>query len=138
MEEYQKRKKFPSQIKYEQNNPTITIRLKKYEKEKIEGMAKKAGMSISRLVKISLLNLEEKDFSVAIQKAKEEGIQEGKNIGYQQGLSEGYKKGSYDWSIGCYCWKCGKWFAIKPNSKDHNYIVDEMKGRATCPECQKK
>jgi hypothetical protein len=30
------KKKYPSQIKYEANNPTITIRMKKDEKEKIK------------------------------------------------------------------------------------------------------
>ena len=101
----------------------------------MEGMAKKAGMSISRLVKISLLNLEEKDFSVAIQKAKEEGIQEGKNIGYQQGLSEGYKQGMNEWAIWCDCWRCGKAFYIKPNSKEHHHIIEEMIGRASHLKC---
>jgi len=57
------------------------------EKEKIEKMAKETGKSISNLIKMSLLNLE-KDFSVAIAKAKEAGKNEGMNIGYQNGYNK--------------------------------------------------
>ncbi len=56
--ENKKTKKYPSQIKYEQNNPTITVRMKLYEKEKINEMAKKAGKTISDLIRMALLNLE--------------------------------------------------------------------------------
>ena len=46
-------KKFPSQIKYEKNNPNITFRMKKHEKEKIGQMARKSGKSVSNLVRMA-------------------------------------------------------------------------------------
>jgi hypothetical protein len=58
-------KKYPSQIRYEENNPGITFRMKKHDKEKIKEMAKKSGKSISNLVRMALLDLEA-DFSDTI------------------------------------------------------------------------
>ena len=40
MNEEKKKEKYPSQIKYEQNNPTITIRMKLYDKEKMKDCKK--------------------------------------------------------------------------------------------------
>lgn len=134
MNEYFKRKKYPSQIKYEKNNPTITLRMKKYEKEKIQDMAKKTGKSISMLIRMALLNLE-KDFSAAITKAKDDGKEEGIKIGNQNSQNEGYTKGKNDWAIWCYCWKCIKPLYIIPNSNDHQRIIDEMKGRLSHTQC---
>jgi predicted DNA binding CopG/RHH family protein len=37
------RKKYPSQIKYEKNNPTITFRVKTHEYEQIKQTAYKSG-----------------------------------------------------------------------------------------------
>ncbi len=89
------RKLYPSQIRYEKNNPTITFRMKKQEKERIKQMAKKSGNSVSELVRIALLNLEN-------------------NISEE--YNNGYLKGKNDWAIWCYCWTCKKPIFIKPNS----------------------
>lgn len=43
-------KVYPAQIKYRTNNPTVTLRLRKEEKERLEKMAKEQGVSISYLV----------------------------------------------------------------------------------------
>ena len=67
------RKKYPSQIKYEKNNPTITFRVKTHEYEKIKQMVWKSGKNVSELVRIALLALE-KDFSTAFENAKKQEI----------------------------------------------------------------
>ena len=53
------RKLYPSQIKYLKKNPTITFRMKKKEKDRIKQMATESGKSVSELVRIALLDLEE-------------------------------------------------------------------------------
>lgn len=129
------RKKYPSQIRYEKNNPTITIRMKKEEKEKIQQLTQKAGKNISTLVRTSLLGLQ-KDFSAAYKKSYDRGRQEGMTIGQQKGYNEGYTNGSNDWAIWIECWKCRKTLFIKPNSADHQRTMNEMQGHlnhGTCP-----
>ncbi len=43
-----KRKEFPSQKKYRMNNPSITFRLKKGDKEKLDAILKASGMPLSK------------------------------------------------------------------------------------------
>jgi hypothetical protein len=118
MESYQKRKKFPSQIKYEKNNPTITFRIRKYEKEKIIQMSEESGKNISELVRTALLDLE-RDFSDVI-----EDIEARKDV---QCMNK--------WAIWCYCVKCQDKAYIVPNSKSHNIIIEQMSGYFVHPEC---
>jgi len=43
-----KRKEYPSQKKYRENNPSITFRLKKEDKEKLEAIIEATGKSLSQ------------------------------------------------------------------------------------------
>ena len=46
-------------------------------------------------------------------------------------------RGMNDWAIWCYCYNCPKVLFIKPNSDDHEKIIDQMKGylkHSQCPE----
>lgn len=101
------RKLYPSQIRYLKENPTITFRMKKKEKEKIKQMANKSGKSVSQLVRIALLDLEEN---------------------FSKDYNNAYSKGMTDWSIWCFCWKCKKSIYIKPKSDEHNKIIEKMNG----------
>ena len=96
------RKLYPSKIRYLNENPTITFRMKKEEKKRIQQMAKASGKSVSQLVRIALLN-QEGNFSEAFDNA--------------------YNKGMNEWAIWCFCWKCKKSIHIKPNSDDHKKII---------------
>jgi hypothetical protein len=99
------KKKFPSQIRYERNNPPIGCRVKREEKVKIEQRAKKTGYSVSQLVRMSVLN-QEIDFSK-----------------YEKKLTEElYEKAKKDWAIWYYCAGCRRIIYIKPYSDDHNVI----------------
>jgi flagellar biosynthesis/type III secretory pathway protein FliH len=133
------KKKFPSQIRYEENNPLICFRLKKHEKEKIRKMAYLNGESISNLVRKALLGLEQ-DFSFAISKEKEksyqDGYQKGNQDGFQNGTNDGYDRGMNEWAIWVFCRICNKSLYVKPNSKEHIAIIDFVKGffsHQTCP-----
>ena len=131
------RKKYPSQIKYENENPTITFRVKIKEKEDIQNMAHHTGKSISELVRIALLSLE-KDFTHTYNSYYESGKKEGIKIGDKEGDKKGYERGKNDWAIWVPCWKCNFRYVlyIKPNSTDHQKVIDEMRGRLShdiCP-----
>jgi flagellar biosynthesis/type III secretory pathway protein FliH len=129
------RNKYPSQIRYENENPTITFRMKIKEKEKIENMAHHSGKSISELVRYALLGLE-KDFTHTYESNYSFGKEEGIKIGKQKGYNNGYTDGMNNWAIGVPCWKCHKTVYIKPNSTDYEQTLNEMKGRLshdTCP-----
>lgn len=118
MNEKIKKEKYPSQIKYEQNNPTITIRMKLYDKEKIDKMAKRTGKSVSMLIKMVLLN-QEKDFTKAINQAYNEGL----NVGDTQGCERGKK----DWAIQYPCNICSNSLYVIPNSECHKAIIEFLK-----------
>ena len=81
--------------------------MKKEEKERIQQMANKSGKSVSELVRIALLNLEEN---------------------YSETYNNAYNKGANDWAIWCFCWKCKKSIHIKPKSDNHNIILEKTDG----------
>ena len=105
-------KKYPSQKKYEAENPAITIRLKKREKEQIKEMAEKTEKSVSELVRMALLDLEI-DFSNAIAEAEKRG----------------YEKAKDDYGIFFPCKICGGLEYILPNSPCHEAVVEFLKER---------
>jgi flagellar biosynthesis/type III secretory pathway protein FliH len=134
------KKKYPAQLRYEAKNPAITFRMKKYEKEMIQEMAKKSGKSVSELVRYALLNLQ-KDFSESYNKTYNDGHKKGYDEGYEKGKKNGYKNGyengTNEWAIWVPCYNCWKPLFIKPNTDDHKKTIDEMKGRLkhiTCPD----
>ena len=110
---YTEIKKYPSQIKYEKNNPTITFRMKKHEKERIRLMVESSGKSISQLVRENLLQAE-------------------------KNYSDAYEKGKEQHRIWIFCNVCGKAIYILPNSNDHKAIIEYMKenrwGHPNCHE----
>ena len=108
------RKLYPSQIRYLKENPTITFRMKKNEQERIKQLANQSGKSVSELVRIALLDLEEN---------------------FSEDRKNSYNRGKNDWAIWCFCWKCGKPVYIEPNSYYHNEICDRMKGNVSHFQC---
>ena len=132
------RKIFPSQRRYMDENPAITFRMKKEEKERIVQMADRSGKSVSELVRIALLDLE-KNFTATYDKISNQehrsGFDLGHNQGYKKGWDEGYDKGRIDWTVWSYCYKCGKSVYIMPNSEDHTCMIDRMTGYLSHPNC---
>ena len=120
------RKIYQSQRQYMDENPAITFRMKKEEKERIVQMAELAGKNVSELVRVALLGLEE-DFSEAYEKAR----------------SEEYKKGFMDaknaYRLWFYCYVCGDVIDLLPNSDIHKAIIGYLKNeRWGHTECVKK
>ena len=94
--------KYPSRIKYEEDNPAITCRVPKELKEKIEKMKKMTGKSISQII-VEILTNAEIDFSKVVEKVKKEN------------------------AIWYYCYKCLKTSYMKPLSRDHKAMIEYMK-----------
>ena len=115
-------KKYPSQKKYEAENPTLTIRLKKREKEKIKEMSEISETSVSDLARVSLLDLH-KDFSKAYEDAQNQGYE----IGFEEGDKNGYGRGKEEWGIQFPCAKCGKLEYIPSNSPCHQAVLEFFK-----------
>jgi len=132
------RKRFDSQIRYEEKNPLISFRLKKDEKSKIKLMADRSGKSVSELIRIALLDLE-KDFTQKKKKISNQehrsGFDLGQDQGYKKGYDEGYDKGRIDWTVWGYCSICGKLVYIMPNSEDHKRMISRMNGYLIHPNC---
>lgn len=112
-------KTYPSQKRYQENNPAITFRLKKSEKEKIDRMVERTGKSISDLVRMAFFDPEKGIFELF-----HHGIHEGLQIASDQG-------GFY-----FYCAVCGEKMYISPNSEIHNAVIQYLKqqgwGHAGC------
>jgi hypothetical protein len=86
----------------------------KEEKERIVEMAELAGISISELVRVALLDLEE-DFSEAYEEAR---------LG---GYDHGFLNAKRTYRIWNFCNVCGKAIEILPNSDAHKAIIDYMR-----------
>jgi len=121
------RKKYPSQIKYEENNPTITFRMTKEEKTEIEQMAEDSGKSISELVRIALLGLKE-NFKETLERKRSEGYRHGENNGKRMGKEEGLAEGKDKYAIRINCWRCHKPICIEPNSPYYDTIIRRTSG----------
>ena len=120
------RKIYPSQRRYMEQNPAITFRMKKEEKERIVEMAELAGKSISDLVWVALLGLEE-DFSEVYEEARIDGY------------NHGFRNATRAYRIWYFCAVCGKAIEILPNSNAHKAIIDYLKREGWAhSECHKK
>jgi len=127
------KKKYPSQEKYERENPSITFRVPIDVKEKIDQLVETTGKSISQIMRETLFYAE-KEYSEIF----EQGHVEGLDVGINAGINRGKRK----WAIWCYCNVCGKKIYIEPNSDVHNAIIKYMKeqgwGHAECHKSNKE
>lgn len=111
-------KLYPSQEKYLAENPAITCRVKKEEKEKIDRLVEITGKSISQIIRETLFYAE-KEYSDVYDKGYEEG--------HDFGLDYGYRKGKIDWQIKIPCDCCEEDLYLVPNSDWHKVIKDYLK-----------
>jgi len=72
------KKKYPSQEKYERENPSITFRVPIDMKEKIDQLVETTGKSISQLIRETLFYAE-KEYSEIQEKSHSEGFDVGNN-----------------------------------------------------------
>jgi hypothetical protein len=130
------RKKYPSQIRYEEKNPAITFRMKEEEKERIVLMAEKSGKSISELVRMALLGFENK-FNKAVDETAKKMYPDLWETDRITEFMDGEKYGRKEWGIWVICYICKKMLYIKPISKNHIMIIEEMTGKLKHDQCPK-
>ena len=117
------RKIYKSQKRYMDENPAITFRMKKEEKERIDAMSESSGRSISDLVRTSLLGLEQ-DFSEEYEKIRIDGY------------NHGYRNAKRKYRTWHFCNVCNNAIDILPNSDAHKAIIQFMKeGSWGHPQC---
>jgi flagellar biosynthesis/type III secretory pathway protein FliH len=126
-------KKYPSQIKYEQENPLICFRVKRDEKEKIKQIVEITGKNESQIMRETLFYAE-KEYSDVYKK--------GYDKGYNDGYDEGNDKGKEDWRIWFFCSICGEMMFVDPDSDSHNAIIKYTKksgwGHSKCYKKQRE
>jgi len=132
-----------SRKKYEKNNPNWTVRMPLSWHEEYEIYVKKFGLSRREFMGVSLekikLNFEQirtqaynEGFAVGRKQGHQEGYAEGETTGYNKGREEGFAEGKHvgidqgkgEWGIWYLCCICGGFIYVKPNSEEHNEIVD--------------
>ena len=124
----EKKHKPPSRIKYEKNNPVWSVRLTKELYAVLNKFLRKSMQSRRKFVAIALKK-QYVDYSKIRDQAYNKGSNNGYERGYEKGKNDGYNKGMNQWAIWVYCYNCWKEIFIKPNSKDHKEVIEEMKGR---------
>ena len=126
----------PSRVRYEKNNPVWSVRMPKEWIDELEIELKANGQSRKEFLGIAL-NKQRLNAEKIRVTWRKKGYNQGNKDGYKNGYNEGYEKGMNDWAIWCYCYNCNKAIFIKPNSDDHEKIIDQMKGylnHSQCPE----
>jgi predicted DNA-binding protein len=109
-----KRRYYPSQERYQADNPTVSFRLPKEDKDRLEEIAKMEGTTIGQYVR---------DFLKGIVEEKK---------GYYEGYNEGLKKGRESWKIQWDCSVCGNVHVIQPNSWVHELIASSLHKQRVC------
>ena len=119
---------YPSQKRYYANNPTVSFRLPKVLKKKLEKLDERGDMTMGQYVRDFLEGIIE-------EREKEDKI-------YIRGLEDGYRKGREAWQIYFKCSVCFENIYIKPMSEAHKEIIVhfgmERWGHEACIEERKK
>jgi len=102
-------KLYPSQIRYYDEHPAVTFRLRKEEKKRIELLAERTGKSVSTLVSEALLGAEKNDSEI-----------------YEKGFNDGYNQAVREWKIFYFCKICGEMIYVVPCSDSHGALIDYM------------
>jgi len=100
---------YPSQIRYYDEHPAMTFRLRKEEKEILKLLVERSGKSISQLVRETLL-----------------GAEKSNSEPYEKGFNDGYNKAALEWKVFYFCKVCGEMIYITPTSDSHEALVKYM------------
>jgi flagellar biosynthesis/type III secretory pathway protein FliH len=111
------KKKFPSTIKYEKNNPAITFRIPLEDKQKITQLLKITGKSLSQIIRETIFYAD-KEYTEIINKARKEGF------------TEGFEKAKKIYEIWYTCFICEEKLTIFPNSEVHNAMIEYMREKS--------
>ena len=81
----------PSRLRYESNNPTVSVRISQELKGELEDMRVTSGLSIADILKAGLDKLEPEV-----------------NQFYERGFSDGYDAGKQEFELMVTCFGCGR------------------------------
>jgi len=109
-----KNHKSPSRIKYDQNHPTISVRLPKDKREKLLAMLKTMDVTLPQLI----LNF------IGEYEIKIKPIEIIKGASFKAGLGKGYQQGIKNCAIKYPCSKCGKEIVV--SSKEEKKAIRDF------------
>ena len=116
-----RKKRFPSQIRYDQNHPSVGVRLPRKEYDRVRKTAERQRKSVSEVIRDALLRHVRSDHRSW-------------EIGYERGCEEAKRK----YRIWFYCSRCGEEITILPEDKGHKEIINFMRksqiAHVECPE----
>jgi len=104
----------PSRVRYEKSHPTVSCRLNKETYDLLKQRLKElGGASVADFVKDALGRLQ----------LKMPELEDTERV-REEAKREGYNQATKEWQIWYYCFMCEKKVTVKPNSVDHNRIID--------------
>jgi flagellar biosynthesis/type III secretory pathway protein FliH len=131
-------KSYPSQERYDENNPSVSFRVPKLLLEKLKTMAAREGKTPGQYVRDFLTGkVEERENEASIYQAGyDEGRAKGEEEGYKRGVEDGRSAGREATQIWFPCSVCGKQMHVVPGSELHKEIMQYVKragwGHAAC------
>ena len=118
-----KHKRYPSQVRYDKQNPVLSFRVTHEELARINELAELAGKPVGTMVREQL--------GLYVKKARYKAM-------YSQGRSEGYGDARERFEVWYYCSVCCEPITIEPNSDAHTAMIELMRakgwGHASCHE----
>lgn len=131
------KKKPPSRIRYEKNNPVVSFRTKKAWYDEFKAFLKDQGLSIGYFFRIAF-EKQKANYERVKEKWYAEGYKQGDLDGYKNGYNEGYNQALNEYMISVPCYRCLKPLYIRRNSKHHKEVIEEMRGRLTHDQCPRE
>jgi len=125
MQNRNRKKKTPSRIKYEHNHPTVSFRVSKELKDRLEAVKKAEGKSNTDVLKVGVGLLE-----VKVSEEKE-----AKRQGYKEGFEKGYEEPKNRYMVPYPCYICVKPIAItSPKTKEvvSKFLTEHGWGHTKC------
>ena len=107
-----RRKRYPSQVRYDERNPVLSFRVTHEELARIKEIAELAGKPVGTMVREQL--------GLYAKNARYKSV-------YSQGRSEGYQDARERFEVWYYCNVCGKPITIVPNSDGHKAVIELMR-----------
>ena len=120
-----KKRKTPSRIKYERDHPTVSLRVTKELKNRMQAVKEAEGSSITDVLKVGVGLLE-----VKISKEKE-----AKKQGYEEGFEKGYEEAEELYKVTYPCKVCQRTLVItsaKGKAAIRRYMLEHGWGHADC------
>ena len=102
-----KRTRFPSQIKYEKENPSVAVRLKRDEYNELREHVENMGKSMSQFIREAIFPHLTKERS---------SWEDGRDVGWEHACLE--------FQINYPCNACGKACIVRPGSGEHKAIIE--------------